>query len=101
MTTIIVAADGEERAIDAPDGLSLMEVLRKQGYAAVKGECGGSMSCATCHVVVDAGWFDALPAISEDEEAALDCAFDLTPTSRLSCQIVIAPRLEGLRVSLP
>ncbi len=59
------------------------------------------MACATCHVVVDPDWAGRLPPPSDDEEAMLDTVFDLTPTSRLGCQIRLDPALDGLRVTLP
>ena len=77
-----------------------MQLARTAGLP-VLGECNGSLACATCHVVVDPAWMDRLPPISDDEEAMLDTVFDLTPTSRLSCQISLTDALDGLRVSLP
>ena len=66
----------------------------------VAGECNGSMACATCHMVVDPAWAELLPEVSDDEEAMLDTVFNLSPTSRLSCQIRLSPELDGIRLSL-
>ena len=77
-----------------------MQLARAAGLP-VLGECNGSLACATCHVIVDPAWADRLPPVSDDEEAILDSVFDLTPTSRLSCQIPLSDALDGLRVSLP
>lgn len=59
------------------------------------------MACSTCHVIVDTEWFDRLPAACDEEEDMLDLAAGVRRTSRLSCQIVLDPSLDGLRVSIP
>ena len=67
----------------------------------IEGACEGSLACSTCHVIVDAKWYGKLAEATEDEEDMLDLAFGLTETSRLGCQIVMSPALDGLEVSLP
>lgn len=100
-----VHRNGKEQVVDAPNGLSIMEVARKEGINAIEGACGGSLACATCHVIVHPDWVDkVLPEegeISEAEEDMLDMAFDLQPTSRLSCQIIVSDDLDGLILALP
>jgi ferredoxin len=76
-------------------------VLARAAGLPVKGECEGSVACATCHMIVDTEWAGRLDPPTEDEETMLDTVFDLTPTSRLSCQIRLSPALDGLRLSLP
>ena len=95
-----IEQDGTPREVDAPLGLSVLEVAR-QNNIDIEGACEGSLACATCHVVVDASWFDKLNEPSEDEEDMLDLAFGLTETSRLGCQLIITDELDGLTVSLP
>ncbi|MEM6903615.1 MAG: ferredoxin family 2Fe-2S iron-sulfur cluster binding protein [Pseudomonadota bacterium] len=92
--------DGSRHDIDAAEGLSVLEVAHLNNID-IEGACGGSLACATCHVIVDQAWFDKLEAIEEDEEDMLDLAFGLTPTSRLGCQILLTPALDGLVVKLP
>jgi 2Fe-2S ferredoxin len=90
--------------VDAPVGLSIMEIARKAGINQIEGACGGSLACATCHVVVHPQWFaKVLPEGGKgmEEEDMLDLAFDLTKTSRLSCQIMMSDALDGLVVALP
>lgn len=99
-TLIVVDAQGTENRIEAAIGLSVMEVIRDSGFGHV-GECGGSMACASCHVIVDPTWADKVPEITEDEEDMLDTVFDLEATSRLSCQIKIEEALDGLRIRVP
>ncbi len=95
-----VEPDGTRREVDAPVGLSVMEIALDNDIE-IEGACGGSLSCSTCHVIVDADWYARLEDPEEEEEDMLDLAFGLTRTSRLGCQIVITEALDGLTVTLP
>ncbi len=95
-----IERNGEQREVDAPLGLSVLEVAHKHGVD-LEGACEGSLACSTCHVIVAPDWFDRLKPPSEDEEDMLDVAFGLQKTSRLGCQIVMTEALDGLTVSLP
>jgi len=95
-----IERDGTHRDVDAPLGLSVLEIAHKHGVD-IEGACEGSLACSTCHVVVDAGWYTKLADASEDEEDMLDLAFDLQETSRLGCQIIMSEALDGLVVKLP
>ena len=86
--------------VDAPIGLSLLEIARRNDID-IEGACEGSLACSTCHVIVDAEDFERLEEPSEDEEDMLDLAFGLTRTSRLGCQIIVTEELDGLTVALP
>ncbi len=97
---IFVERDGTRREVDAPVGLSVLEIAHRNGID-IEGACEGSLACSTCHVVVDPEWFELLKAATEDEEDMLDLAFGLTQTSRLGCQIIISEELDGLTVNLP
>ena len=92
--------DGSEKSIEAENGLSLMEVARDNDLG-IEGTCGGSISCCTCHVIVDDEWFSIVGSPNPDEEDMLDLAVDLQPTSRLGCQIEVTPDLDGLIVNIP
>ena len=92
--------NGEIKKIDAEDGLSLMEVARDNDLG-IEGTCGGSISCCTCHVVIEKEWFSKVGPANPDEEDMLDLAVDLQPTSRLGCQIEVTPELNGLIVNIP
>ncbi len=101
MTKIIFEiAEGEERIVEAEEGLSVLEVAHKYNID-LEGACEGSLACSTCHVIVDESFYDKLEVPSEAEEDMLDLAFGLTQTSRLGCQIIITPELDGLRLRLP
>jgi 2Fe-2S ferredoxin len=97
---IFVERDGSHRTVDAPIGLSVLEIAHKHGVD-IEGACEGSLACSTCHVIVDPAWFTKLARASEDEEDMLDLAFGLEKTSRLGCQIVMSEALDGLVVRLP
>lgn len=90
---------GGEHEIEGTEGWTLLEAIRGAGLS-VKAECGGTCSCATCHVYIDADWTDKLPQASEMEIEMLDLAFDVQDNSRLSCQVVLEPELEGLHATL-
>lgn len=92
--------DGTRREVEAPDGLSVMEVAHLHGVE-LEGACEGSLACATCHVIVEPEWFEKLDEASENEEDMLDMAFGVTATSRLGCQIRMSDELDGLVVKLP
>jgi ferredoxin, 2Fe-2S len=92
--------DGHRIEVDAPVGLSLLEIARKNDID-IEGACEGSLACSTCHVVVDPEDFERLEEPTEDEEDMLDLAFGLTRTSRLGCQIIVTEELDGLTVTLP
>ena len=85
---IFIIEHGEERVIEAPIGLSILEIAH-QHKRNLEGAYKGSLACATCHVIVDEKFYDQFVEPSEAEEDMLDLAFDLTHTSRLGCQIIV------------
>jgi 2Fe-2S ferredoxin len=95
-----IERDGTRREVDAPNGLSVLEIAHRHGVD-IEGACEGSLACSTCHVIGDAAWFGKLATPTEDEEDMLDLAFGLEKTSRLGCQIVMNDALDGLVVKLP
>ncbi len=97
---VFINPDSTRREIDAPAGLSILEIAH-QNNIDLEGACEGSLACSTCHIVVDKEWFDVLPEASEEEEDMLDLAFALTTTSRLGCQIIMTEELDGLTIRLP
>jgi len=95
-----VLPGGREIEAEARAGETLLDVARHEDIA-IEGACGGSMACATCHVIVDPADFDRLPAASPEEEEMLDFAESLAATSRLGCQIELTAVLDGLVVTVP
>ncbi|EQB07849.1 ferredoxin [Sphingobium quisquiliarum P25] len=97
---IVVNRSGEEQAVEGDAGLSVMEVIRDNGFDELLALCGGCCSCATCHVYVDPAFAGKLPEISEDENDLLDSSDHRNETSRLSCQLTLNDDLDGLRVTI-
>lgn len=102
VTAHLVDAAGHVHSVRAPAGTSLMRAATDAGVDGIAADCGGCLSCATCHVFVDADWLARLAPPGADEQAMLEMtAVERTPASRLSCQILLAPGLDGLRVRMP
>jgi 2Fe-2S ferredoxin len=93
--------DGTKRTVDAEVGSTVMETAIRNSVPGIVAECGGACSCATCHVHVDEAWSEKVGPPSAMEEDMLDFAFDVQPTSRLSCQIKVSDELDGLVVRTP
>ena len=98
----LIEPDGRIHDVWGKAGQSLMRAAIEAGIEGIKADCGGLMTCATCHVYIDEAWAERLPAPSSDENAMLDMtAAERRPTSRLSCQIVLDEELSGLTAGLP
>jgi ferredoxin, 2Fe-2S len=95
----VVDDAGERHTVAAPVGVSVRQALQEAGL--IEGECGGSLACATCHVWLDPAFAATFAPPEPEEEDMLDVAFNIAPTSRLSCQLVVGPDSERLSVSLP
>jgi ferredoxin, 2Fe-2S len=94
--------DGREITLDVAEGQTLMEAATTRGVPGIIGECGGSMSCATCHVVVDPAWADRAGDPGPFEEDMLDVTeAERQQTSRLSCQLKMSAALDGIVVGVP
>ncbi len=97
-----VAEDGQEHAVVAVVGDSVMATAVKNGVPGIVGECGGNASCATCHVWVREEFLPLVGTPGETEEDLLDLGVsDRRDTSRLSCQIAVIDALDGLTVDVP
>lgn len=98
---IFVQADGTRSEVEALSGDSIMETAIDNDIPGIVAECGGACSCATCHVYVDEGFTDKLPAPDPLEDGMLECVIDRKPNSRLSCQIRVNDEIDGITVSVP
>lgn len=97
-----IAADQSKQTIQARPGQSLMQAAVDAGLSGIAADCGGSLTCATCHVMIDEPWAGQLPPANADEQEMLQfAAAPLEPGSRLSCQIQLTPALNGLVVRTP
>lgn len=95
--------DGTRKTVTARVGETLLQTARNAGDGEVdlEGACEGVCACSTCHLIMPADLYDRLPEPSEDEEDMLDMAFGLQETSRLGCQIVVSPEMEGAVLEMP
>jgi 2Fe-2S ferredoxin len=91
--------DGKNHELDAIEGWQVMEIVRDYGLP-IKAECGGACCCATCHVYVDDAWLDKLYDMRDDEDEMLDENHDREENSRLSCQLIMSEKLDGLTLTL-
>ncbi len=92
-----VTSDGEAVSVEASGG-TLMTAAVENQVRGILGECGGVCSCATCHVQIDPGWVERVGPPNDAEAAMLELDDDVTPASRLGCQVRIGPELDGLTV---
>ena len=97
---VFVRRDGTQVDVKAHVGETLLSVGQRYELE-IEGACEGSVACSTCHVVLDQAVFEKLPPAKENEDDMLDMAFGLTSTSRLGCQVVVTPDMEGSKVTLP
>ena len=96
----VIDREGTAHEVEAEAGLTLMEVIRDNGFDELLALCGGCCSCATCHIHVDAAFADRLPPMSDDENDLLDSSDARDGRSRLSCQIKFDMSLNGIRVTI-
>jgi ferredoxin, 2Fe-2S len=93
---------GKETVADGAEGESLLDVALANDVEGITGECGGCLSCATCHVYVDDAWLGKLEPPSQDEDAMLDGTYcDRESNSRLGCQIKLSDEIDGIVIKLP
>ena len=96
-----IESDGAVHTVEAEIGSTVMETAQRNSVTSIVAECGGSCTCATCLVHVDDAWSAIVGPPSAEEEDMLDFAFEVKPTSRLSCQIKVTEALDGLVVRTP
>lgn len=101
MITYVQAGDGSEATVEVKDGLSVMDGSIANNLPGIVAECGGSCSCATCHVYVDEAFCELFGAASDEEWELLEFLDEVQPNSRLSCQLVVTAAADGLRVVVP
>ncbi|KAK3133412.1 hypothetical protein QOZ80_6AG0536240 [Eleusine coracana subsp. coracana] len=101
ISVTFVDKDGEEKLVKVPIGMSMLEAAHENDIE-LEGACEGSLACSTCHVIVtDVDYYNKLDDPADEENDMLDLAFGLTETSRLGCQVIASPELDGIRLALP
>ena len=92
---------GTARTVEGEVGATVMETAIKNGVPGIEAECGGACACSTCHVYIEEAWREKVGEPSPMETDMLDFAYDVRPSSRLSCQIKVREDLDGLTVTTP
>jgi 2Fe-2S ferredoxin len=98
---IFIEHTGTQHVVDATSGRSVMQAALDNGTPGILAECGGCVTCATCHSYIDDAWTSKMPVKTAEEEMMLEGALDLRSNSRLTCQIMVNDKLDGLIVHLP
>ena len=93
--------NNQSHTIEVENGLTVMEGAVQNDIPGIDADCGGGMACATCHVYVNEEWLDKIPAKEDGEEDMLDMAYEPNKFSRLSCQVIVSDKLDGLTVNIP
>lgn len=98
-----IAHDGTETGIevDQTGELNLMQAAVSNGVPGIDAECGGALSCATCHVHFEREWYNKLPEATAMEKDMLEFVIEPRDTSRLCCQIKVTEQLDGIVVYTP
>ena len=96
-----IDSNGNSKTIDVANGLSVMEGAIQNNIPGIDADCGGGMACATCHVYVKEEWLNKLDKIEDAEQDMIDMAFEPKKNSRLSCQLIVSDKLDGLIVTTP
>ena len=93
--------NGKEHLVEVQNGFTVMEGAIQNDIPGIDADCGGGMSCATCHVYVKEDWYGKLPEKEMGEDDMLDQAYEPKSNSRLSCQLIVSDDLDGLCVHMP
>jgi len=101
MNVKFISSDGAQTELSIDEGVSLMEAAVHGGIDGIEADCGGQLSCATCHIYLDEAWLSRVPPPEADEEDMLEFAVGRDARSRLSCQIIMDASLDGLTVHIP
>jgi len=96
-----IDSNGNSKTIDVENGLSVMEGAIQNNIPGIDADCGGGMACATCHVYVKEEWLNKLDKPEDAEQDMIDMAFEPKKNSRLSCQLIVSDKLDGLIVTTP
>ena len=96
-----IDSNGNSKTIDIENGLSVMEGAIQNNIPGIDADCGGGMACATCHVYVKEEWLNKLDKPEDAEQDMIDMAFEPKKNSRLSCQLIVSDKLDGLIVTTP
>lgn len=91
---------GTEQQLNCKEGATILQIAREHDVP-LDAECDGSLSCSTCHVILDEQSYAKLSSPGTEECDLLDIAFNRAPTSRLGCQVCVTSALDGIKITLP
>ncbi|MBV6756692.1 2Fe-2S iron-sulfur cluster-binding protein [Rhodococcus opacus] len=97
---VYLTPSGESHTVEVPEGKSIMEGSLQHNVPGIFADCGGNLSCATCHVYVEDPHAEKFEEMTDDERDMLEFAEGVQATSRLSCQLVVTSSCEGVAVSV-
>lgn len=98
---VFILPNGARREIMDLSAANVMEIARHNGVAEILGDCGGSLTCGTCHAFVDPDWVERVAPPSPEELELLEGVAGREPNSRLTCQLALSPELDGIIIRLP
>jgi 2Fe-2S ferredoxin len=98
---LFIEHNGTEHLIEAEVGRSVMQNAVDNNVPGIVGDCGGCCACATCQGYVDPAWVNKVPSKSDAEEMTLEGSTQVKQNSRLTCQIIFQPELDGMVIRLP
>lgn len=98
---LFILPNGQRLSVEAETGLSVMEVATRHDVPGIQSDCGGALSCGTCHALISPASAARVPPPSDAERAMFDHLVDPQPNSRLTCQIVMTDELDGLEFTVP
>jgi 2Fe-2S ferredoxin len=100
-TLIFVQPDGQRQQVQVQNGKTVMEAARDNAIQGIQAECGGECACCTCHCYVDPEWASSLNPKSAAEAGLVEFAWEPNENSRLTCQIIVTDKLNGLIFHVP
>ncbi|NRA89269.1 MAG: 2Fe-2S iron-sulfur cluster binding domain-containing protein [Rhizobiales bacterium] len=96
-----VDSDNKITSVSVKSGTNIKDAALDHNIEGIYGECGGSCTCATCHVYVDADWLSKITQSDDFEQDMLEFAADTNLQSRLSCQITVTDAQDGIKIIIP
>lgn len=98
---IFIQTDGRSQSVEIKAGDTVMDAALDHNIAGIKAQCGGGVTCSTCHCYVEEAWIDLLPEPISDERDMLAYVWKPHKTSRLCCQLVVTNKLDGIVIFIP
>jgi 2Fe-2S ferredoxin len=101
ITLCFIQPGGRKQTVAVAAGTTVMNAAVDHGVPGIDAICGGSCSCATCHVYVDAPWNRIIGPPLDDELQLLSALDGKHDDSRLGCQIKVSRAMDGMTLRIP